>query len=248
MRGRLAQAKAPTGAVAFSYDAFGRVNARAFTDPQGGVYVEKPTHHADGTLAALEFFLPDTDYRQERVAYTYDSAARLRAMTFVDEAGRRQDLFEASEIDPFGRVRQARYGGTTDYAARYADGGRRLLTEVDVTSAHGARRLRFLGYDPVGRERSRREITDGAASGLQTDVAYDALGRLAAAVQTDGATTRFHQQFTYDALGNLRSLDRRRRPARRDAQRALALRRPRPPLPHRLRQRRPRRHRVQRGP
>ena len=51
--GRLARAKAPTGDVSFSYDAFGRVNARTFTDNQGGTYVEKTTLHADGTPAAV---------------------------------------------------------------------------------------------------------------------------------------------------------------------------------------------------
>jgi YD repeat-containing protein len=36
MLGRLAQAISPTGAVSFSYDAFGQINARVFTDPWAG--------------------------------------------------------------------------------------------------------------------------------------------------------------------------------------------------------------------
>src|SRR4029079_9871275 len=52
MLGRLAQATSPTGSATFSYDAFGRINARVFTDTQNRFYVEKHTLHADGTAAA----------------------------------------------------------------------------------------------------------------------------------------------------------------------------------------------------
>jgi len=74
MVGRLAQAASPTGAVAFSYDIFGEINARTFTDGHGGLYVEKHTFHADGSQAALDLFLPDTAYADEHVDYMYDSA------------------------------------------------------------------------------------------------------------------------------------------------------------------------------
>jgi RHS repeat-associated protein len=200
--GRLAQAKAPTGDVAFSYDALGRVNARTFTDHQGGAYVEKTSRHADGTLAALEFYLPDTGFQQERVDYTYDSAARLRGIIFHEGASS-QALYEATRIDPFGRVRQATYGDHVAYKATYADLGRRLLQEVTVSSALGARRILFLGYDPMGRELSRYESKDGAGSGPTTNVTHDRLGRLARAVQTDGATQLFHQDIRYNELGNI---------------------------------------------
>ena len=204
--GRLAQAKAPTGEVFFSYDVFGRVNARAFTDIQGDTYVEKTTIHADGAASVLEFDLPDTGYKQERVKYSYDSAARLRSMKFSDASGS-QDLYEASEIDPLGRVRKARYGGKVDYVASYADLGRRLMNEATISSALGSRRIVYLGFDPLVRERARREITNGALSGPTTSVIYDALGRLSAAVQTDGVTTLSQRQFAYDALGNILGLE-----------------------------------------
>lgn len=44
--GRMAYAAAPTGGVHFSYDAFGRINARTFTDTNGSWYVEQLDDHS----------------------------------------------------------------------------------------------------------------------------------------------------------------------------------------------------------
>ena len=203
--GRLARAKAPTGEVFFSYDALGRVNARTFTDSQGGKYVEKTTMDLDGAVAALELYLPDTGHQPERVEYSYDSARRLRSMTFVDGSASRK-LYEALDLDPLGRVRKARYGGHVDYGATYADLGRRLLNEVTIASASGSRSILYLDYDPMGREQVRREVRDGGASGPKTNTGYDALGRLSGSLRTDGAATLDSRQFTYDALGNILEL------------------------------------------
>ena len=144
--------------------------------------------------------MPDTGSEQERVDYSYDSAARLRSMKFF-EGSSSQDLYKASAVDPFGRVRTAKYGDKVDYAASYADLGRWLMSNVTVTSALGSRRILYLGYDPLGRELRRREIKDGATAS-ETDVAYDALGRLSTGLRTAGAAQPFNWQFTYDALGN----------------------------------------------
>jgi len=57
MVGRLAQAISPTGSVALSYDSYGQVSARVFTDTQSGLYVEKHAFHADGSPDTLDFFL-----------------------------------------------------------------------------------------------------------------------------------------------------------------------------------------------
>ena len=153
--GRLALAVSPTSSVAFSYDDLGRVNARTFTDGDGGMYVEKHTTHADGTPAALELYLPDTGYAEEHVAYTYDSAGRGRSVTYANGTYTK-DLFEASTIDPFGRVRQAVYGETT-YTGVYAETGRRLPTQATVSSASGSRAIQALAFDPLGRQRTRTE-------------------------------------------------------------------------------------------
>ncbi len=200
--GRIARASSPSGQVAFSYDAFGRANARTFTDDQGGLYIEKSEHHANGRLAFIEFNLPDQGHDKERVKYAYDSAGRVRTMTHADTTGTRE-LYRAEGIDSFGRVRKAFYGGNTVYHGDYADAGRRLMKEATVQSSFGSQQVIFLGIDPLGRELSRREIKDGAASGRKTNVSYDALGRLAVAVQTDEAATLFNWNFSYDTLGNV---------------------------------------------
>jgi len=94
----------------------------------------------------------------------------------------------------------------TSYAASYADFGRRLLTQVTVSSSLGSRSISFQNLDPVGRERSRTETKvgfgPGGLPGSTTSSTYDALGRLSSSAQTSGTTTVFNQQFTYDALGN----------------------------------------------
>ena len=198
MLGRLAQASSPTGAVAFSYDALGAINARVFTEPQGNMYVEKHTWRADGSPSALDLYLPDTAYAQEHVEYKYDSAGRSSTVKY--SATDNQDLFAASTIDPLGRIREAKFGQAT-YSATYDPGGRRLLTQVAVSSPLGSRTYNFPDYDPVGRERSRSEVKDGTTR--TTTFAYDALGRLSSSVQTTGNTTLFDQHFTYDPLGNV---------------------------------------------
>ncbi len=204
--GRLARASSPSGQVAFSYDSLGRVNAQTFADLQGGIYVQKSEHHADGTLAFLEFDLPDASYAPETVKYAYDSAGRVRTIMHADVTGARE-LYRAEAIDPFGRVRKALYGGSSIYLADYSNEGRRLMNEARVESSSGARQVLFLSYDALGREVSRREIKNGGAPGPKTNVAYDALGRLANAVKTDGPTTLSSWNFSYDGLGNVVALN-----------------------------------------
>jgi RHS repeat-associated protein len=202
--GRLTLATSPTGSASFSYDGLGRMAARVFTDNVGGLYVEKHAYNGDGSPSALELLLPDTGYLPERVQYGYDSAGRGESVRYT-HASEALDLFQASTIDPFGRVREAHYGEAT-FVADYADVGRRLLNQVSIASAHGARTITFEGYDPVGRERSRLEVKQGDAIGTRTATTtsvYDALGRLSSARQTAGGATVFDQQFTYDPLGNI---------------------------------------------
>jgi RHS repeat-associated protein len=202
--GRLAHARSPTGEVYYSYDAFGQANARVFTDGAGTKYIEKITQGADGAPLTLEFYLPDTAFNRELVEYGYDSASRIREMKFFD-GSILNILYEASDIDPLGRVRKATFGGVTHYTASYAAGGRRLIKEMGVDSAHGARRIFDSRYDPVGRELSRREVNgEGVITG--TNVTYDALGRLRDVVKVEGGTTLPQWAYGSDPLGNVHFL------------------------------------------
>jgi RHS repeat-associated protein len=202
--GRLVHAQAPTGDIFYSYDSLGQVNARTFRDGGGLRYVEKTTRRADGAPLTLEFYLPDTGFTKELVEYGYDSADRLRGMKFFD-GSILNILYQASDIDPFGRVRTATFGGTAHYAANYAEFGRRLMKEMDVHSALGARRIFDLRYDPVGRELSRAEGNgEGVITG--TNITYDSLGRLRDVAKVQGGTSQLEWTYVYDPLGNVQVL------------------------------------------
>src|SRR5262249_30750713 len=96
MRGRLALATSPTGSVAFAYDGLGRPYANLFIDDAGSVYEEMHLMHGDGSIAQLDFFLPDnlqsvpgqdpdpSARRDEMVTYGYDSASRLTTAGYSD--------------------------------------------------------------------------------------------------------------------------------------------------------------------
>jgi RHS repeat-associated protein len=215
--GRMAKAISPTGAVAFSYDAFGRVNARSFTDPAARYYVEKYAYHGDGTTDTLSFALPDNSHSPEVLTYGYDSAGRMHSM-LLSSGTSTVPLFQSSAIDPFGRILGASFLGGTSYAATYEVTGRRLFQDMTVRSASGYRKITAGGtfsssgtryaYDPVGRLNSQQESNAATSDGPYTQYTYDALGRLNTSVQKDqgGAATLSNWSFLYDSLGNAMTL------------------------------------------
>lgn len=200
--GHLARAVAPSGETIFGYDAYGRVNAKAFRDDQGRVYIAKSEHSADGNLTSLTFNLPDTDYADEKAAYAYDSAGRLRSIKYTAGPGG-LDLYKAEQIDPFGRVREALIGGKVLFEAAYSSQGRQLPKATVIKTPLGFRRLMFGDFDPLGRELTRTEFQDGQAIGRKTQVAYDALGRIQRVLTTQGPDALSDWHFRYDPLGNL---------------------------------------------
>jgi len=146
--GRLAQVQAPTGKVYFSYDSFGRMNARTFTDMNANMYVEKSTFRGDGALSTLEFYLPDTAFNRELVEYAYDTAGKVREIKFSDGSVDSK-LYEAFDIDPLGRVRKATFGGGTHYQAN----GRFLSRDPLVVprTAATTNAYAFAMNDPLNR-------------------------------------------------------------------------------------------------
>ena len=201
LKGRLAQATWSTGQVALSYDGLGNTQSRQFADPAGKpVAIEKYAYHADGSLSQLDLLLSDTGFASESVNYVYDSAGRTRSVQYASDTSR-QTLFDASgtsALDSFGRVRQALYGATT-FNASYAEEGRRMINSVKIASpapSSASREIAFApAFDPMGRERARREIRNGTET-TAIESAYDSLGRLQASAT---------QQFQQDSLGNLLS-------------------------------------------
>ncbi len=201
-KGRLTAASSPTESTVFSYDGYGRVNARGFTGDKNE-YVEQESFHGDGSSASITLRLPDNAYAKEEVDYDYDSAAQMRWMWFSDGINT-QELYNATTLDSWGRLRQASFGGS-DYTAGYAATGRRLPTEVKVTSSAGTRYVGFTGFDPVGRETGRDEVIPSYPGHLAST--YDALGRLNKSTTTNGASTTSKWAFAYDPLGNVQTLD-----------------------------------------
>ena len=217
--GRLSKAISPSSTQSFSYDGLGRMNASVFIDKTDNnkVYVEKHATHGDGSPSGLDFLLPDTQFtKTEHVDYTYDSAGRTRSVAYAD-GSITQPVFSASggsAIDVFGRIRQAQYGAAT-FTASYADLGRRLINNVKVTAASGAtREIAFpapagqvTAFDPLGRERGRREVINGDPSAPTVAFSYNVFGQLATATRTPASTALPNISFQYDALGNIGTLD-----------------------------------------
>jgi RHS repeat-associated protein len=216
--GRLAKATSPTSSVSFSYSSLGLNAASVYTDltvPPGdpnSVFVEKHSYHSDGSLAALDLLLPDTEYVDENVSYTQDTAGRGRTVTYSDGTITKT-LFSASgtgAIDALGRVRNAQYGAAT-LSATFGDTGRRLIQDMSVASPSAtAREISFApiagttgataAFDPIGRERVRQEFKDGTALTPRTNE-YDSLGRVQYGKVASPLTTE--RTFLYDALGNI---------------------------------------------
>lgn len=224
MLGRLATASWPTGTASFSYDSLGRVNAKVFTDTTvtpNKVYIEQHEVHDDGSENKLHLLLPDTGFNNETVTYDYDTAGRIKSALYNDgdTPPTTQSLFAANGsnaiYDDIGRITGAQYGLTT-FNATYAATGRRLLQDVLVTSGTHSREIKFptafnglvTAYDPLNRERQRREFVDGTAGPVLMRN-YDALGQFGTAqiLQTTTNTITTNRSFAYDALGNLTSQD-----------------------------------------
>lgn len=203
LAGRLSSASTATGKVVLSYDGHGRVNAQTFTDDQSTTYFEQHGFHADGSQAWVNLQLSDNSYKSERMDYAYDSAGRPRWMWFSDGVDT-QELYNASTLDVWGRVRAASYAQPS-YSADYSDLGRRLPKTVKVSSSEGTRGLEFTGFDPVGRELARFEDVANSP-GVHTH-SYDALGRIQGTRRMLGATTTALWTFGYDSLGNVTTLN-----------------------------------------
>jgi RHS repeat-associated protein len=202
--------------VRFSYDNLGRVKTKQFpVGTTGTAVVETHDYHDDGSEKTLHLLAPD-NLRDEQIAYAYDSAGRINSVAYNDGASA-QTLFSAAPnralYDPFGRLTGAQYG-PAQLSANYAATGRRLLQNVTTTSGDGAHSRMMLfptgidelpaPFDPMGRERQRREFVDSNNSFVRMR-SYDALGRLSATqnLQVVPDTVLPDRTFAYDPLGNI---------------------------------------------
>ncbi|HET7866751.1 MAG TPA: DUF6531 domain-containing protein, partial [Burkholderiaceae bacterium] len=126
------------------------------------------------------------DERTYRVAYTYDSAGRVRTVTQTDRSALTIDY------DRSGRVSQLTdaLGHVTTFSY---DTSARQTTITDALN-----QTTRLSYDSAGR------LTDLSGTGFGTSLAYDADGNVLSCTNGLGQQTR----FAYDSQGNLvRSTD-----------------------------------------
>ena len=163
------------------------------------------------------FRIQDTNKQDEQVNYGYDSAARVNSVVY-SFGGSSQNLFGPSGTSPiydaFGRLKNAKYGATT-FNQSFATTGRRLLTDRKVTGTSFSRDISYpttggvKPYDPVGRERTRKEtivLGDAILQNLTFSNQYEALGRLSnqgVSGTTLSASVGWRSDFAYDALGNV---------------------------------------------
>lgn len=201
--GRLSYAASPTSETRFGYDAVGNVNASTFIDAaDGSTYVQQDSYHADGSKAFIELALPDASYVPERMDYEYDTAGRLRWMWFNDGTNT-QELYSATDIDVWGRLRAATLGPNS-FNALYADTGRRLPKFASVKAGTQSRSFTFNSFDAIGRELSKT-VSSPRFSGTEA-YTYAARGMLGTLARTQGSTTTSSWNFAYDSLGNAKQL------------------------------------------
>jgi YD repeat-containing protein len=120
--GQLSYARTSTNDVFFGYDALGRPTtiSRSKGDP-GSYHAERATFGPSGEVDGLDLLLPDTGHAPERINYKYDSARRLRGVTFEDSTGT-EEIWRALGIDVLGRVLKAKLGnGAIEYRSYRPD-------------------------------------------------------------------------------------------------------------------------------
>ena len=208
--GRLSHTRSASMEVFYGYDGLGRIRTQSRVGSDGQRYTLRFDQHPDGSLRTVSFLLPDTGHNQETVNYQYDSASRVKRMTWTDAKGSRP-VFRALTIDPFGRYRRLLLGNGVEERFEYQAGGRREFKKWEVLARNGRRELEVLGYDPSMRLKGKIERSFSASTlehFEETRYAYDALSRLARVrTKTLKQQTTLDEEFIYDGLGNLIKID-----------------------------------------
>lgn len=210
--GRLTWVDDPVTRTFYGYNSVGDTTVTTRVHRDVGVpHRERAGYTAAGRMEWMAFELPDIGAR-EKIGYTYDSAGRMRTAAWSDP-WTTKELFRASIIDPFGRVRERQNGNGTKEQWFYREGGRRewltyLLDTADRRFMDSAPLVN--PYDGDGRLWGKQEMEmvrgtfDAAWRTYAFD--YDLSKRLASERVTTGTTTTRHDAFAYDGLGNLKAV------------------------------------------
>jgi RHS repeat-associated protein len=207
--GRLTHAHNASQSQYYGYDAFGRPTFSAWVSADGARAERETRYRADGSVGQITFRVPDTGHADETAGYEYDSAQRLRAVTWQDEVFEDEhELYRATDVDAFGRARQVQYGNGVAETLVYRDADRNELLEWNLVATNGTIERDYF-YDAALRATQRNvRSTVGTLRHEISAYTYDAARRLATATISNAVTgtTIASDVYSYDALGNLTSL------------------------------------------
>jgi RHS repeat-associated protein len=210
LKGRLAATFSPDLAYHVGYDDYGRPAQEIYTDRNGFVGVQLLEYQSGGSPTTLRLFLPDRGYAEDRIDYVLDLEGQLQMARYSAEGGEAKVLYEATETDGLGRLREAKLnGGTITFRSGFADSGRRLPESVTFESSQGGQTISYGTHDALGRETTRvetRTVGGVALPALTTSSVYDPLGRLSLQSRKINGTNVGTASFTFDPLGNITHL------------------------------------------
>lgn len=181
------------GTVRYEYDGLGRSVATEYDYLGQPLVRERSDLSLGGRLDGLTLEIGNT---VDKVAYDYDSAARIRRVR--DGFGPAVYL-QATTIEPDGHYQAVTYGnGVTEQFLREPDGYRQLVQRTTATASGLFASLDE--YDAAGRRKLEHQWMLSGWTDLHHT--YDPLGQLRQTVQFGGANDGV-EWFAHDPLGNL---------------------------------------------
>jgi RHS repeat-associated protein len=194
----------------FGYDALGVTNLAIYRDTlEVQTYVQRQAASPLGDPLEVILEIPGLP-GPEVVSYGRDSAGRIRQVTWKNPE-RSQLMFNATDIDDFGRYRSIVLGNGVVESHAFRPDRRRELLSTTVTGPSFTREREYAGYDENGRLRWTREFCVGlpfcTGADVFTTFQYDALDRLERARTASQHVTTAELVYSYDALGNLKLIE-----------------------------------------
>jgi RHS repeat-associated protein len=201
--GRLSHLSNDSRTVFLSYDGMGNKDIISRVDENGSVSVERSNYDVDGTLASMSFMLPG-ESEVQTASYSYDSARRIKQIGLQLGAGPSDIVFDAPEIDPFGRYRRVVLGNGAEEIRDFAETDRREFKSYQLVTPTRNYQLEVNQYDNDLRVTERQEKDSASGSDLTTSFVYDNVFRLAkrSTIASEGSIVN-DERFTYDGLGNI---------------------------------------------
>jgi RHS repeat-associated protein len=212
-RGRLVAAEDATFQTSLEYDPVGHLQSvRRRHRADANTSVETWSYTPNGQLTSLSLALSAHPTLSGRAEYTYDPQRRVRRVTWFDSDSVPSTLFDAIDIDSFGRYRSLRFGNGVGEEYYYRPNGRGELESRVLTFASGRLELSY-AHDSIGRvvrttERFERPTLPDVE--VDTIYEYNSLRQLQSVLtmrSTDqGPRVALHEAFTYDTLGNRKTV------------------------------------------